>query len=148
MAYIALLTWFITILAGLYMLAVWLIENDATDKDVGTSQLRASVIFAHLTLAVSGLGVWVSYLIFDRQILAWTAVCIIGFIWLLGLAMFARWIPVYREPAVPGAAQVLPAAQATPPEGNFPVLVVFGHGVLAVSTGVLVLLTALGVGSS
>jgi hypothetical protein len=30
MGFAALITWFIAILAGLYMLAVWLIENDIT----------------------------------------------------------------------------------------------------------------------
>jgi hypothetical protein len=40
---------------------------------------------------------------------------------------------------------VLYPGQAAPPEGSFPVVVVLGHGLLAVSTAVLVLLTALGV---
>jgi len=144
MAYIALVTWFVTMLPGLYMLTVWLIENDVTDRN-STSNLPVPVIFTHLTLAVTGFGVWVAYLLFDRGLLAWTALGIIGLIDLLGIAMFARWLPVYREPAVPAAQQVLPAAQVAPPEGNFPVVVVFGHGFLAISTAVLVLLSALGV---
>jgi hypothetical protein len=147
MAYVALITWFSTILAGLYMLAVWLIESDVTDRSGSASRLPAPVIFAHLLLALTGLGVWVSYLILDRDILAWTAVSILGLIALLGISMFARWIPVYREPEVPGAAQVLTTAGA-PPEGSFPLVVVIGHGVLATSTVVLVLLTALGVGGN
>jgi hypothetical protein len=145
MAYVALITWFVTILPGLYMLAVWLIENDATDRNAAASRLPAPVIFTHLLLAVTGLGVWVSYLLLGHKVLAWTAFSILGIIAVLGAAMFARWIPVYREPDVPGAAGVLYPAQAAPPEGSFPVVVVFGHGLLAVSTAVLVLLTALGV---
>ena len=145
MAYVALVTWFVTLLPGLYMLAVWLIENDVTDRTAAASRLPTPVIFTHLLLAVSGLVVWVLYLLLGHKILAWAAVSILGLIALLGAAMFARWIPVYREPNVPGAAQVLPTVQAAPPEGSFPVVVVFGHGVLAVSTAVLVLLTALGV---
>jgi hypothetical protein len=144
MAYIALITWFVTMLPGLYMLTVWLIENDVTDRN-SASNLPVPIIFTHLTLAVTGFGVWVAYLLSDRDFLAWTALSIIALIDLLGLAMFARWIPVYREPVVPAAQQVLPAAQVAPPEGSFPVVVVFGHGFLAVSTAVLVLLSALGV---
>jgi hypothetical protein len=140
-----LITWFVTILPGLYMLAVWLIENDVTDRNTPASRLPTPIIFTHLLLAVTGLGVWVTYLLFGHRILAWAAVSILGIIALLGAAMFLRWIPVYREPPVPAAAQVLSAGQAGPPEGSFPVVLVFGHGLLAVSTAVLVLLTALGV---
>ena len=58
---------------------------------------------------------------------------------LLGLTMFARWIPVYREPSPP--VEVLRAVNETlavPAEGNFPVAVIAAHGLLAGSTLVLV----------
>ena len=159
MAYIALIAWFITALGGLYMLVVWLIENDATDQRHSASRLPLPVIVGHVTLALTGLAVWVAYLLLDRVALAWTALCILGAIALLGITMFARWIPVYRtadpvpQPALVtgGAAEPAPAAQVvhdTPPEGNFPLVVVVAHGTFAVSTVVLVLLTALGVGGS
>jgi hypothetical protein len=169
MGFIALITWFITVLGGLYMLAVWLIENDATNQRNTASRLPLPVILTHMTLAIAGLAVWVSYLLLDRDGLAWTALGILGLIALLGIAMFARWIPVYRtsgaaaEPVpVPataptsafGSAQpvpVAPAAEASldaPPEGNFPLVVVVAHGLFAASTITLVLLTALGVGGS
>jgi hypothetical protein len=158
--YIALITWFVTALGGLYMLAVWLIENDVTDQRHSASRLPLPVIVGHVSLALTGLGVWVAYLLFDRQVLAWASLCILGCIALLGATMFARWIPVYRAadvvaaPALVqagGAAGPAPAAQVlhdTPPEGNFPLVVVLAHGTLAVATVVLVLLTALGVGGS
>jgi hypothetical protein len=166
MRFIALIAWFTTALGGLYMLAVWLIENDATKQRNSASRLPLPVIVAHVTLAITGLCVWVAYLLFDRDSLAWTALCILGGIALLGFTMFARWIPVYRttgaeaeqarvsaRAAAPlGApAEPVPAALSmygTPPEGNFPLVVVVAHGTLAVSTVVLVLLTALGVGGS
>jgi hypothetical protein len=162
MAYIALIAWFVTALGGLYMLVVWLIENDATDQRHAASRLPLPVIVGHVTLALTGLGVWVAYLLLDRDALAWTALGILGGIALLGVTMFARWIPVYRTADVPVATPVLvpgggaagPALAAaqvtdgTPPEGNFPLVVVVAHGTFAVSTVVLVLLTALGVGGS
>jgi hypothetical protein len=62
--------------------------------------------------------------------------------------MFARWIPVYRGPArSPGPARPDGGSLAVPAEGNFPVVVVAAHGLLAVSTLVLALLTALGSGA-
>jgi hypothetical protein len=165
-AYAALITWFAAVLAGLYMLTVWLIENDVTARRAAPSHLPVPVIFTHLTLAVSGLALWVAYLILDRQTLAWTAFGLLSLIVLLGLSMFARWIPVYRDPGPAAKRQTVPAGGlfqsvpaknpgqtmeetlAIPAEGNFPVAVVAAHGLLAGSTWVLVLLTAMGVGSS
>ena len=173
MRFVALIVWFITALWGLYMLAVWLIENDATRKGSAASRLPLPVILAHVTFAVTGLVVWVAYLLLDRPVLAWVAVGILVAIALLGLSMFARWIPVYRMTddeislpvsamaggargaapgGVPGAApEGVPGVgslRERPAEGSFPLLIVLAHGVFAVSTVVLVVLTALGVGGS
>ncbi|MFE7393942.1 hypothetical protein ACFU9K_42745, partial [Streptomyces sp. NPDC057582] len=52
------------------------------------------------------------------------------------------WIPVFQARA---AVPVAGAGHA-PAEGHFPVSVVAGHGLAAVTTVVLVLLTALGIG--
>ena len=161
MRFVALIVWFITALWGLYMLAVWLIENDATRQGTAASRLPLPVILAHVTFAVAGLGVWVAYLLVDRPALAWTAVGILVAIALLGLSMFARWIPVYRmaddevsvpvgaaAPGAPGAAPGMPSLRELPAEGSFPLLIVLAHGAFAASTVVLVVLTALGVGGS
>ena len=216
MAYVALIAWFVTALGGLYMLAVWLIENDATNQRHAASRLPLPVIVAHMSLAVTGLAVWVGYLLLDREVLAWAAVGILFVIVSLGLTMVARWIPVYRTtgahaqpvraasgsslfdpaptrataiaragsarpgpatprsaspgpatprsaspgpatprsagpgPATPRSASPGPATPPydTPPEGAFPLFVVLAHGTLAISTVVLVVLTALGVGGS
>jgi hypothetical protein len=149
MRFIALLVWFITALWGLYMLAVWLIENDATRQDSAPSRLPLPVILGHVVLALTGLVVWVVYLLLDRQTLAWAAVGILIAIATLGLAMFARWIPVYRTPLAAGGPQQGGfEAPEMPAEGSFPVVIVLAHGTFAVSTVVLVLLTALGVGGS
>jgi hypothetical protein len=161
MSFAALIVWFVTALGGLYMLAVWLIENDATRQGNSASRLPLPVILAHVTLAVTGLLVWVGYLLTDREVLAWTAVGILAGIALLGLTMFARWIPVYRmaddEVSVPVGAMAGAGAGGTPEgmsqpdlpaEGSFPLVIVLAHGAFAVSTVVLVVLTALGVGGS
>jgi|SRR5579859_145097 len=149
MRFVALIAWFVTALWGLYMLAVWLIENDATGQGKSASRLPLPVILSHVTLAVTGLVVWVAYLLLDRQTLAWAALGILVVIALLGLTMFARWIPVYRMAGGgPAGAPDAGPQREMPAEGSFPVVVVFAHGTCAVSTVLLVLLTALGVGGS
>jgi len=143
-AFAALITWFAAVLLGLYMLAVWLIENDVTDRAAAPSRLPTVIIFTHLGLAAAGLAMWVVYLVLERKIFAWTAIGILGGIAALGATMFLRWIPVYRGPARSASlAQPPGAAPAIPAEGNFPVVVVTAHGLLAVSTLVLALITAL-----
>jgi len=169
MRFVALIVWFVTALWGLYMLAVWLIENDATRKGNAASRLPLPVVLAHVMFAVTGLVVWVAYLLLDRPALAWTAVGILVAIAVLGLSMFARWIPVYRmvddevsvpvaamsggapggsPEAAPGGVPGVGSLRELPAEGSFPLLIVLAHGMFAVSTVVLVVLTALGVGGS
>jgi hypothetical protein len=57
--------------------------------------------------------------------------------------MAARWLRVYRTVSNPGPS--LTRNTIVPPERNFPLPVVILHGLLAVTTLVLVLFTALGV---
>ena len=145
MAFAALITWFTAVLLGLFMLAVWLIENDATDRAAAPSRLPMVIIFAHLFLAAAGLATWVVYLVLQKTVFAWTAIGILGGIAALGATMFLRWIPVYRGGARPASPAPPPGgALAGPAEGNFPVVIVAAHGLLAVTTLVLALLTALG----
>ena len=148
MRFVALLVWFITALWGLYMLAVWLIEHDTTQQASAASRLRLPVMLSHVTLAVSGLVVWIFYLLLNRPALAWAAVGILIAIALLGFSMFARWIPVRRTSiAVGGPQEGVLSFQDMPAEGNFPLVIVLAHGTFAVLTLVLVVLTALGIGS-
>jgi len=143
-AFATLITWFAAVLLGLFMLAVWLIENDVTDRVVAPSRLPVVIIFTHLSLAAAGLAMWVVYLVLEQKMFAWTAIGFLGGIAALGATMFLRWIPVYRgSPRPASPAQPPPGALAVPAEGNFPVVIVAAHGLLAVSTLVLAILTAL-----
>jgi hypothetical protein len=143
MTVVALITWLTTAAAGLYLLAIWLIEYDREFQSAAATRLPVPVISTHVMLAVSGLVVWVLYLITDVRQLAITAALILVAVALLGLTMAIRWIGVYRAP--PAAADDAHAPAAVPPERHFPLPVVIGHGIFAVTTVVLVLLTALGV---
>ncbi len=154
MGIVALTTWFITAGAGLYLFAVWLIEHDGSKGRSASSRLRAPVVFAHVMLAVAGLTIWVVYMYVDADRLAWAAFFTLLPVVLLGLIMLTRWIPVHRA-ANAAPSEVVSAASgqiaviiAGPPERNFPVPVVVIHGIFAVTTFLLVALTALGIGQS
>jgi hypothetical protein len=117
--------------------------------------LSGPLIAAHVLPAGAGIVVWVAYLIFDFGWLAWLAVASLAVAVSMGLVMATRWIGVYRAkrakmrsvPAQPGLggdyAAVL-AAEEGPAERHFPLLLVLGHGLLAVTTVTLVVLITVG----
>jgi hypothetical protein len=146
----ALLTYLVTATAGLYLLTIWLIEYDQEFQTAAATRLPVPVIGAHALLAVTGLAVWGVYLLTDRSRLAWAAVLILVLVAVLGFTMAIRWIKVYRTNAAPAGrrAPARPTVNTVPPERHFPVPVVIGHGVFAVATLTLVLLTAVHEGSS
>ena len=146
MSVAALFTWMVTVLVGLVLLIIWIIEYDTEFQTATATRLPVPVISAHALLGLGGLMLWIGYLLEDQTQLAWATVAALGTVASLGLIMAARWIRVYREFDNPGPA--LTRSIAVPPERNFPLPVVVIHGILAVTTLVLVLFTALGVGGS
>src|SRR5215472_16998656 len=152
MSVFALFTWFVTVFAGLYLLAVWLIEYDIGGPGGAVSRLPRTVVGGHVLLAASGLGAWVGYLVADRDMLAWIALAALLAVALLGFTMLGRWIMVRRTIAAALRARprdaLVRARVPLPAESHFPIPVVVAHGLLAVSTLTLVLLTVLRAGGS
>ena len=144
MSVAALFTWMVTILAGLILVVIWIIEYDPEFQTAAATRLPVPVISAHALLGLGGLMLWIDYLLENQRQLAWAAVAALGTVAVLGLIMAARWISVYRTVVDPGPS--LTRSTTVPPERNFPLPVVVVHGILAVTTLVLVLFTALGVG--
>ncbi|GIG60048.1 hypothetical protein Lfu02_44200 [Longispora fulva] len=131
MAVAALITWLVTAVLGVSMLGMWLAGGGVRAAGGTPTRLVPPLIFGHFLLAASGLVVWIIYLIVDKDALTWVAFGLLVLVATLGDVMFLRW----RRSR----------AQSTP-EARFPVALVYGHGLFAVTTVVLVLLTALGVG--
>src|ERR1700733_12641875 len=134
----ALFTWMATILAGLLLLVIWLMEYDRDFQTGAATRLPVPVISTHALLGVGGLLVWGFYLVTDDDPLGWVAVGDLGIVALLGLVMAARWIGVYRAYAAPGSSTR--RMIAGPPERHFPPTVIIIHGICAVVTLALVLL--------
>ncbi|MPZ25734.1 MAG: hypothetical protein GEV12_04615 [Micromonosporaceae bacterium] len=125
----ALVTWLVTAVGGFAMLGIWLTRGG--HRTGGDSRLAPGLLFSHAALAAAGLVVWIVYLIAGGDALAWVAFVLLLPVALLGFTMFGRWLSSRHTTAV---------------ESRFPVTIVLGHGVLAATTLVLVLLTAAGVG--
>ncbi len=142
MSAIASITWLLAVLAGMLMLAIWLVELDRGYQRFAATRLPVPVLSAHALLGLGGLPVWIVYIVTDRDALNWAALAILGCAAVLGLIMAYRWLGVRREQAAgAGAGQV---RMAVPPERHIPPAAVVVHGLFAVTTVVLVLLTALG----
>jgi len=142
----ALISWFVTTFVGLYLLAVWLIENDVTQQGAAHSRLPGPVILGHVLLALTGLVFWVVHLLFGAASWGWAAVGVLVGIATLGVTMFTRWIPVHAAYVAAESTRGMSAEFDFPAERAFPLSVVIIHGVLAVTTVTLVVLAMLGVG--
>lgn len=160
MSAIGLITGLITAGFGLYLLSIWLIEYDRDFQSTTATRLPPPVLAGHVLAAATGLTIWVAYLISHSGRLAWYTVIALVVAASLGLTMAIRWISVYKAkragerlaarfvaaPASVGGFSTTSPVDPGPPERNFPLTVVLAHGVFAVATLTLVLLTALGVG--
>jgi hypothetical protein len=169
MGIVALIAGLATAGAGLYLLAIWLIEYDRDYQTSAATRLPIPIISTHALMALSSLVVWAAYLLYDADQLAWVTLALLAGVAVLGLTMAYRWLGVYRSttaamaasaarglPAVGsygdgglssgGGSRPRPGAQlgmVMPPERHFPVSVVIIHGVFAVTTVIIMLLTTL-----
>src|SRR4051794_18815102 len=145
---VALVTWVVTAGLGFFMLATWAraggvraASTTATAGDQGSTTAHPAgtrfpppLVFGHFGLAATGLVLWIVYVATDSDALAWVAFVILLVVAAGGDLLFLRW---WKERDRSGAEL---AEQAIPRP------VVYLHGLFAVTTIVLVLLTALGVG--
>jgi hypothetical protein len=159
MSIAALITWIITAGFGFFMLIRWATRGGVRKVDGAGTHLPPVRVFTHFGLAAAGLIIWIIYLVTDSEILAWIAVADLVLVAILGLVMVLRWAKdgraamaaaTARGPASTAQSSSVPshAADVDLAEQHIPRPPVVLHGIFAVSTFILVLLTALGVGGS
>ena len=143
MEWAALIAWVITALFGFTMLTIWL-RHGGMQQRGGGGKIPPWLILSHFLLAASGLVVWIIYLAVDKDVLAWIAFAALAVVALLGWTMFFGWARQRSQAtAAPEGAPVAAGAEL-----RFSISVVALHGLAAVTTVVLVFLTAIGVGGS
>jgi hypothetical protein len=144
MKWAALIVWVLTAGGGFVMLSIWLARGGMRQQGEGGNRIRPPLIMSHFLLAAAGLVLWIVYLVDDKKTLAWVAFAALLVVALLGFTMFGIWLRRRRGGGALGDA----VTASTPAEQHFPVAIVGLHGILAATTLVLVLLTAIGVGGS
>ncbi len=142
MKWAALISWVATAGGGFVLLAIWLSRGGMRQQREAGNRIRTPLIMSHFMLAAGGLVVWIVYLIAGTKALAWIALAALVVVALLGFTMLAVWLRRRQGRAAATEA----TTPGTPAEQHFPVPVVVLHGLLAVVTLVLVLLTAADVG--
>jgi hypothetical protein len=159
MSIAALITWVITAGVGFFMLIRWATRGGMRRVPGAETHLPPVRVFSHFGLAAAGLVVWIIYLITGSTVLAWIAFADLVLVAIIGLVMVMQWAKDGRAAmaaATAGATSTSADAGAVPAdaggvdlaEQHIPRPPVVLHGIFAISTVVLVLLTALGVGAS
>jgi manganese efflux pump family protein len=137
MAWAALISWIVTAGGGFVLLATWVSHGGMRQTE--GRQIRPPLILGHFGLAATGLVLWIIYVATDSDVLAWIAFAIIAVVAVLGWTMFAIWWQRRQTRAAEASA----STPGLPAEQHFPVPIVALHGLLAVTTVVLVFLAAL-----
>lgn len=152
MAIAALITWIITAGFGAFMLARWASRGGVRHSEGAGTNLPPYRVFTHFGLAATGLILWIVYLVTDSTLLAWIAFADLVVVASIGLVMVMQWAKDGRAAMAAAAASGGPfrpdASGVDLAEQHIPRPPVVLHGIFAVSTVVLVLLSALGIGGS
>jgi hypothetical protein len=141
MAIAALVTWLVTAGLGFFMLMRWVRRGGLRRGRDAATHFPPALVFTHLGLAVGGLVAWVLYVVTDSSVLAWAAFADLALVAALGGFLVRRWTLDGRAAMADGSSPRVELA-----EQHIPRPPVVLHGVFAISTVVLVLLSALGVG--
>lgn len=142
MAIAALVTWIVTAAVGFFMVFRWVRAGGLRRGGPSATHFPPARVFTHLGLAAGGLVLWIVFLVTGNTLLAWIAFADLILVAVLGVVLVRRWAAdgraaMRREPGV----ETVDLAEQHIPRG--PVVL---HGIVAVSTVVLVLLTALSLG--
>jgi hypothetical protein len=149
MSIAALVTWIITAGVGFFMLIRWATRGGVRKVEGAETHLPPVRVFTHFGLAAAGLIVWIIYLVTGATLLAWIAVAALVIVATIGVVMVRQWAKDGRAAMAAATAGGAPSSGGGGPdlaEQHIPRPPVVLHGIFAVTTVVLVLLTALGIG--
>jgi len=88
-----LISWLVTASLGAFMLRTWLARGGLRAERAKAGGLPPQLIFGHAAAAITGLLVWVAFLLSGFRPLAWTAVAALMTAVGLGLCTVTLWTP-------------------------------------------------------
>ncbi|WP_433173782.1 hypothetical protein [Actinoallomurus sp. CA-150999] len=127
----ALVMWILAAVAGTYLLIIWLANGGLRQQATKITRFPAVLVLGHPALAVVALATWVEFLFTAQTVYAWSAFGALAVVAMLGFTLLTRWLTGRGGRHARGAEQ------------NFPLIAVLAHGSVAITTFVLVLLTAI-----
>ena len=86
-------TWLLTAGIGAYMLRTWIVRGGPRMRRATSDRLPPVVVYGHASLALTGLAVWISYVVSGLAALAWCGACLLMPVIGLGAAMVTVWTP-------------------------------------------------------
>jgi manganese efflux pump family protein len=89
----ALIAWLVTAGIGGYMLRTWVARGGLRRQRATGVGVPPAVVFGHASAALSGLAVWISYLISGWRPLAWIGVVLVCTAICLGIGTVTVWTP-------------------------------------------------------
>ena len=128
MEFAALAAWILAATAGVYLLFIWVANGGLSTK---VTRFPVLVVVGHPLAAVLGLAVWIAYLVTEEPAYAWAAFGALLIVIMQGFMLLTRWLVGRGGRHARGAEQAFPTAA------------VLLHGAVAVTTFVLVFLTAM-----
>jgi hypothetical protein len=134
MEWAALVAWIFTAAGGSLLFVQWWRHGGPSQQE----GIRSIRLAAHAGTAVVGLILWIAFVASDTRALAWLAVALLVLVALVGFSMLL----------ISSRGRTRHVRTETPAEGMFPLPLVAGHGILAVTTLTLTLLAAAGIGTS
>jgi hypothetical protein len=133
MQWAALISWILTAAGGSLLFLQWWRHGGPSQQE----GIRTIRLAAHAGTAVLGLILWIAFVVTDTQALAWLAVALLVVVALVGFSMLL----------ISSRGKTTHVRTEAPAEGMFPLPLVAGHGILAVTTFTLTLLAAAGIGT-
>jgi hypothetical protein len=110
----ALIAWVVTASIGGYMLRTWVARGGLSRQRATGVGVPPGVVFGHASAALTGLAVWIGYLISGWHPLAWFGVALVCGAICLGICTVTLWTPYpVRTAEIQPAVQL---ASAAPPD--------------------------------
>ena len=143
----ALAAWLAAAAAGGYLLSAWLTRDDRR-RVIRKPGVPSALPLTHASLAVTGLCIWIAFMVTSTSALAWADVGLTWVIAGLGMATLVVSSPEQGVGSNTEAAELAEAGRTStaPFQAGAPVLIIALHGAFATATILFVLLAAVGIG--